>query len=490
MIRRSLALLSALTCVTLASASRVAAQESRPTGEFLDESERYSREQLDNLVGAIALYPDALLAQVLVAATFPDQVEDAARYVRQNGTTGIDDQPWDVSVKSVAHYPSALNMMAEKADWTAALGRAYALQSSEVMAAVQRLRAMADAQGNLRTTPQQVVTREQADYVIAPAQPRVIYVPVYDPYVVYTRPIFVTSAAYTPFWSFGIGFPIGGWLTYDVNWRSRAVYYNGWDALQYGYGGGWRARSRPYIQITNIYVNPRYRSVFVNRDVVRRRVQYGNVDRYGGVHREIGFSRDFGSARDRVERQRRDVRNDFRDDNRYDSRNDNRYGGGSSRYDSRSGSRPDSRYDGRDDAGSSRRGNIGGRGDVPAGGMDRSRSGWQTPGETSPGGWTVDRTRGSDANREQRDQGRGAMNPGRDANRPAGMAEEGMRRDGGRTRERDVATPQAREPFSRRDMPMVNPRRAEPAESRPATPGQGGRQQQGGERTARERPVY
>ena len=131
--------------------------------------ERFADNQLDNLVGPIALYPDALLAQVLVAATFPDQVEDAARWVREHGTSGIDEQSWDVSVKSVAHYPSALNMMADKGDWTATLGRAYAYQSSDVMAAVQRMRRLADTQGNLVSTAQQQVVRESNQYEIGRA---------------------------------------------------------------------------------------------------------------------------------------------------------------------------------------------------------------------------------------------------------------------------------------------------------------------------------
>ncbi len=291
MIRRSFALFAAAALATFAGASPATAQESRSSAEYPDdEYERYSDEQLDNLVGSIALYPDALLAQVLVAATFPDQVEEAARFVRANGTDDVDDQNWDVSVKAVAHYPSALNMMADKGDWTIALGRAYAVQSSDVMAAVQRMRAMADAQGNLLSNQQQSVSRDDGNYIIAPTQTRVIYVPVYDPYDVYTRPLF-RSGSYSPFWSFGIGFPIGAWLNYDVNWRARNVYYHGWDVGSYGYGGGWRQRSRPYIDITNIYVNPRYRNVYINRDVIRRRVEYRNVDRYGGVHRDTRFSR-------------------------------------------------------------------------------------------------------------------------------------------------------------------------------------------------------
>jgi len=280
--------LLALSLVTASPLASLTAQVvAAPRNEVIDV-ERFADNQLDNLVGPIALYPDALLAQVLVAATFPDQVEDAARWVREHGTAGIDEQSWDVSVKSVAHYQSALNMMADKGDWTATLGRAYAYQSSDVMAAVQRMRRLADTQGNLVSTSQQQVVRESNSYVIVPAQPRVIYVPVYDPILVYTRPIFNVGFS-SRYWSFGVGFPIGGWLNYDLDWRRRAVYYNGWDDVYVGYGGGWRARSRPFIQVTNIYVSPRYRDVYVNRNVVYRTVNYRNVDRYAGYHRDVRF---------------------------------------------------------------------------------------------------------------------------------------------------------------------------------------------------------
>jgi hypothetical protein len=280
--------LLALSLVTASPLASLTAQVvAAPRNEVIDV-ERFADNQLDNLVGPIALYPDALLAQVLVASTFPDQVEDAARWVREHGTAGIDEQSWDVSVKSVAHYQSALNMMADKGDWTATLGRAYAYQSSDVMAAVQRMRRLADTQGNLVSTSQQQVVRESNSYVIVPAQPRVIYVPVYDPILVYTRPIFNVGFS-SRYWSFGVGFPIGGWLNYDLDWGRRAVYYNGWDDVYVGYGGGWRARSRPFIHVTNIYVSPRYRDVFVNRNVVYRTVNYRNVDRYAGYHRDVRF---------------------------------------------------------------------------------------------------------------------------------------------------------------------------------------------------------
>ncbi|MGA2436405.1 MAG: DUF3300 domain-containing protein, partial [Bryobacteraceae bacterium] len=102
----------------------------------------FSPDQLDNLAAPVALYPDPLLAQVLLAATFPDQIDEAARFVRANPDPyAIDSQYWDVSVKAVAHYPTVLYMMADKLDWTTALGQAYANQSADVMASVQRLRA-------------------------------------------------------------------------------------------------------------------------------------------------------------------------------------------------------------------------------------------------------------------------------------------------------------------------------------------------------------
>jgi len=501
MIRRSFALFAAASLVTLAQVSPAAAQESRPSSEFEDESDRYSEQQLDNLVGAVALYPDALLAQVLVAATFPEQIEEAARFVRANGTDDVDDQNWDVSVKAVAHYPSALNMMADKIDWTAALGRAYAVQSSDVMAAVQRMRAMADAQGNLQSSEQQTVIRDDGNYVIAPTQTRVIYVPVYDPYEVYTRPIF-RSGFRTSFWSFGVGFPIGAWLTYDFNWPRRNVYYNGWDRSYYGYAGGWRQRSRPFINVTNIYITPRYRNVYINRDIVRRRVVYQNVDRYPGVHRDtrfsrgpviwrggqrnVGYDRDYGRSTDRgSDRSNRD-RNDRQNDRRYDrstGRRDDR-GRSDERRDDRSRSvivpqgqggsigRP---YDGSGDRSNDRgNGPRGGMRDVNPGGSwgrDNGNGGGIGGRRNDPSQGGADRMRQPDRGQrgdESRDRGNGGGFAG---GNPSG----GMRGP------------------ERNDGPMINPRRAERIE-----PGQqgggrgngGGRENGGGRggREGRERP--
>src|SRR5271155_4918655 len=124
-------------------------------------------EELQSLVAPIALYPDALVAQILGAATFPDQIAVASYWLQQNkNLTGsalmqaVDKQSWDPSVKALTQFPTVLNNMAQNISWTSQLGDAYHNQQSEVMAAVQGLRKQAQTAGNLKTTPQQTVTTE------------------------------------------------------------------------------------------------------------------------------------------------------------------------------------------------------------------------------------------------------------------------------------------------------------------------------------------
>ncbi len=241
----------------------------------------YSADQLDNLLAPIALYPDPLLAQVLVAATFPDEIDEAARWERDSGTNGIDDQSWDVSVLAVAHYPSVLNMMDDNLDWTTALGQAYVYQSTDVMSSIQRLRAMAEQQGNLVDTPEQQVVNEDGEIAIWPATPEYIYVPVYDPSIVFFRPAY-GGGVFAGF-SFGPALVIGVWLNLDCDWGGHRVFYTGWR------GSGWIARSRPHIRINTIYVNSRYTNVVVNGAAAQRPVNAGALSRYQNVHRDVGF---------------------------------------------------------------------------------------------------------------------------------------------------------------------------------------------------------
>ncbi|HRQ77800.1 MAG TPA: DUF3300 domain-containing protein, partial [Gemmatimonadaceae bacterium] len=257
-------------------------------------AERWTNEELDNLLAPIALYPDPILAQVLVAATYPDQVLAAQAHVRVFGTESIDQMPWEISVKAVARYEPVLNLLAEGEDWMTALGQAYATQGTDVMDAVQRLRQMANAQGNLQTTTQQQVVVEREVIRIVPAEPRVIYVPTYDPAVIYHRPVYVTHA-HPAYWSWGVAYPIGVWLTYDVDWWGHRVYYHGWHT----HGPRWVVVARPWIVINPIYIAPRHTVIVVNRGIVHRRWDTRVVRRYSVVHRNTTFDRhDRGFRRD------------------------------------------------------------------------------------------------------------------------------------------------------------------------------------------------
>jgi hypothetical protein len=176
--------------------------------------------ELDQLLGPIALYPDPLLAQILPAATLPSQVVLADRYVSGGGDVNqIDQQPWDDSVKALARYPGVLKWMDDNLEWTTELGQAFINQQADVMDSIQRLRAQAQGLGNLENSPQQEVISDDGDIDIVPANPDVIYVPVYEPEV-----IFVQSCPSPGFcMSFGDSFAVGWWFNYDCDWHNHHV---------------------------------------------------------------------------------------------------------------------------------------------------------------------------------------------------------------------------------------------------------------------------
>src|SRR5215813_4884276 len=209
-----------------------------------------SAEQIQALVAPIALYPDALVAQVLSAATFPDQVAQAEDWVQQHKNQSgqdlmkeADKQSWDPSVKALTAFPSVLENMAKNLSWTSALGEAYHFQPKDVMTAVQTLRAQAKAAGNLKSSQQiTVVQQSPSTIVIQPANPQVVYVPQYNPTVIYGTPYAppgysAGDVAAASIISFGTGIAIGammsggccswGWNTWNVNWHSTTVVYGG-----------------------------------------------------------------------------------------------------------------------------------------------------------------------------------------------------------------------------------------------------------------------
>jgi hypothetical protein len=201
----------------------------------------FSTEELEQLAAPVALYPDPLLAQVLMAATYPVEVVQAARFVQANPTlrdSRLDEalryQNWDDSVKALVSFPQILAMMDDRLVWTQRLGDAFLAQEQGLMDAVQVLRARAQAQGTLTSSPQQVV-RVQAPYIyIEPASPQVIYVPVYNPLIVYGpwpypahRPYYYSPVGWPVakgFYSFGAGIFVGFGLWGTFDWHRHVVF--------------------------------------------------------------------------------------------------------------------------------------------------------------------------------------------------------------------------------------------------------------------------
>jgi hypothetical protein len=198
--------------------------------------------QLQQLVAPIALYPDALIAQILAAATYPEQVVEADRWLQQHTelqgeqlAQEVDQQPWDPSVKALTPFPSVLANMDKNLSWTSWLGEAYINQQQDVMTAIQVMRQRAQQAGNLKTTSQQKVTQQGQTIVIEPANPQVVYVPQYDPWVVYGAPVVAWPgwAWYPglyvpgPGIAFGVGFGVGwGWHHWGADWHHHTVIFN------------------------------------------------------------------------------------------------------------------------------------------------------------------------------------------------------------------------------------------------------------------------
>ncbi len=219
-----------------------------PPGDAAPSYTPQTPDQLDRLVAPIALYPDSLVAQILAASTFPAQIVEADRWVQANPNLkgddlarAVDQQNWDPSVKALCAFPTVLGNMDKNVSWTSSLGDAYYNQQQDVMDAIQRMRLKAQQSGNLKDTAQQTVQTQGSTIVIQPAQPDVVYVPAYNPWVVYGYPIAPWPYWYNypgiwfggPYISFGLGFGIGwfggfgwGWGHWGFDWRNHYVVYN------------------------------------------------------------------------------------------------------------------------------------------------------------------------------------------------------------------------------------------------------------------------
>ncbi len=219
-----------------------------PQGTFGQQADTkvFKQEDLDQILAPIALYPDSLVAQILMASTYPLEVVAASRWVKKNKdlkaealTAALEKEGWDPSVKSLVNFPQVLDMMNEKLDWTQKLGDAFLAQQKDVMDTIQKLRRKAEAAGNLKTTKEQKVIVEKETIIIESASPQVVYVPTYNPVVVYGAwpyPAYPPYSYYPPGYvagtaafSFAAGVAVGaawGYAWGNCNWHGGDVNVN------------------------------------------------------------------------------------------------------------------------------------------------------------------------------------------------------------------------------------------------------------------------
>ena len=223
----------------------LAQQPAQQTAQQAPAAPVFKQEELDQILAPIALYPDSLVSQILIASTYPLEIVQAERFAKQNAslkgdalTKALETQTWDPSVKSLVNFPQVLTMMNEKLDWTQKLGDAFLAQQKPVMDTIQSLRAKAQAAGNLKTTKEQKVIVQEKIIIIEPASPQVVYVPSYNPTVVYGAwpypaypPYYYYPPGYvaTSAFAFASGVALGaawGYAWGSTNWSGGNVKYN------------------------------------------------------------------------------------------------------------------------------------------------------------------------------------------------------------------------------------------------------------------------
>jgi hypothetical protein len=228
----------------------IAQQPATADSQAVPQAAQQTPEQLQQLVAPIALYPDALVAQILTASTYPAEVVEADRWMQQHSDlkgddlgNAVNDQSWDPSVKALTQFPSVLTNMDKNIAWTSSLGDAYVNQQSDVMTAVQVMRERAQQAGNLASDSQEQVTTQDSTIVIQPTNPDVVYVPAYDPWTIYGYPflvypgwvgvpgIFYDGPGFE--WGLGVGIGLGvyggfgwGWHHWDADWQRHGVAFD------------------------------------------------------------------------------------------------------------------------------------------------------------------------------------------------------------------------------------------------------------------------
>jgi hypothetical protein len=234
--------------------AQAAPQQGASSGQ---DAPKIPNDQLDSLVAPIALYPDPLLSQVLVASTYPLEIIQLQQWMAQHKdlkgdalTTAVQKEDWDPSIQAMSVLPDAVKQLADNIKWTTDLGNAFLAQQADVMDAVQRMRMKAKNAGNLKSTEQQKVEVQTVEsktvVVIQQANPQIVYVPSYNPVVVYGPPVYPYPPIYYPppgYYAAGVA------IAFGVGIAIGAAYHGGW-----GYGCGW-GHSSININVNNNYVS-------------------------------------------------------------------------------------------------------------------------------------------------------------------------------------------------------------------------------------------
>lgn len=252
--------LTAVLCSVLIMTGNPASGQNQPVQETgaADQAAKIPNDQLDSLVAPIALYPDPLLAQVLAASTYPLEIMQLQQWLTKNPglkDKGLEDavmkQSWDPTVQALAALPDVVKRLADDIQWTTDLGNAVLAQQSDVMDAVQRMRAKAQTKGNLKSTEQQKVETQVVEnksvIVIEQAKPDVVYVPSYEPTVVYGPPVYpYPPIAYPPPGYYAAGMAV----SFGVGMMMGAAWGGGWCC-----NSGWGGNNNININNNNNFVN-------------------------------------------------------------------------------------------------------------------------------------------------------------------------------------------------------------------------------------------
>jgi hypothetical protein len=309
---RTLAVLLCLVLLLRGDSGLWASPQEQEKESSQETAAKLTPEQLDSLVAPIALYPDPLLSQTLVASTYPLEIVQLQQWLAQNKklkekelAEEVKKQDWDPSIQAMAALPDVVKQLAENIKWTTDLGNAFLAQQSDVMDAVQRMRAKAKDKGNLKSTEQQKVETKTVEskqvIVIEQANPEVVYVPTYNPTIVYGAPVYPYPPVYYP----PAGYYAAGMaISFGVGMAVGAAWGGGW-----GWGAGWGGNNEITVNRNNTFVNNSNRSFQgANRNTWQHNPQHrggapysdrATANRYGGTARGESFQSRQASAQTR-----------------------------------------------------------------------------------------------------------------------------------------------------------------------------------------------